>query len=151
MNIKEIQEMIKLMQENDITEFQLERNGLKIVLKRGKAQVEVVSAMAHAPAVHTPIPSTSVPPKEEAKEPSNLKEIGSPMVGTFYASPSPESVPYAQVGKQVNVGDVVCIIEAMKVMNEIKSEIAGVIAEILVENGQPVEYGQPLFRVRPAA
>jgi acetyl-CoA carboxylase biotin carboxyl carrier protein len=151
MNIKEIQEMIKLMQENDITEFQLERNGLKIVLKRGKAQVEVVSAISHVPAVHASAASPAAPSKEEVKEPSNLKEVVSPMVGTFYASPSPESAAYAQVGKQVNVGDVVCIIEAMKVMNEIKSEIAGVISEILVENGQPVEYGQPLFRVKPAA
>jgi acetyl-CoA carboxylase biotin carboxyl carrier protein len=103
------------------------------------------------PAVHASAASPAVPSKEEVKEPSNLKEVVSPMVGTFYASPSPESAAYAQVGKQVNVGDVVCIIEAMKVMNEIKSEIAGVISEILVENGQPVEYGQPLFRVKPAA
>lgn len=151
MNIKEIQEMIKLMQENDITEFQLERNGLKIVLKRGKAQVEVVSTIPHAPAVHAPMANEATPSKEDIKESSNLKEIVSPMVGTFYSSPSPESAVYAQIGKQVNVGDVVCIIEAMKVMNEIKSEIAGVISEILVESGQPIEYGQPLFRVKPAA
>jgi acetyl-CoA carboxylase biotin carboxyl carrier protein len=143
MNIKEIQEMIKLMQENDIVEFQLERNGFKILLKRGKTHEEptpIVSQVSKQPVASE---------KEEIKEQSKFIEITSPMVGTFYASPSPESAPYLQVGQQVQVGDIVCIIEAMKVMNEIKSEVSGEILEILTENGQPVEFGQPLFKLKP--
>jgi acetyl-CoA carboxylase biotin carboxyl carrier protein len=143
MNIKEIQEMIKLMQENDIVEFQLERNGFKILLKRGKAHEEPAPIISQVS--KQPISSE----KEEIKEQSKFIEITSPMVGTFYASPSPESAPYLQVGQQVQVGDIVCIIEAMKVMNEIKSEVSGEILEILTENGQPVEYGQPLFKLKP--
>ena len=143
MNIKEIQEMIKLMQENDIVEFQLERNGFKVLLKREKTHEEPAPI----------IPQVSKQPvsseKEEIKEQSKFIEITSPMVGTFYASPSPESAPYLQVGQQVQVGDIVCIIEAMKVMNEIKSEVSGEILEVLTENGQPVEYGQPLFKLKP--
>lgn len=142
MNIKEIQEMIKLMQENDIAEFQLERNGFKIVLKRGKSPGEVVSTVSQ------PLPQ-QVAQQEVPKEHANFVEIVSPMVGTFYSAPSPDSTPYLQVGQQIQVGDVVCIVEAMKVMNEIKSELAGSILEILVESGQPVEFGQPLFKLKP--
>ena len=146
MNIKEIQEMIKLMQENDIVEFQLERSGFKIALKRGKALSETVIA---SPAIASAPIMIQTEEKTELKEQKNLVEIVSPMVGTFYAAPSPESEPYLQEGQQVNVGDVVCIVEAMKVMNEIKAEVSGQVMEILVENGQPVEYGQPLFRLKP--
>ncbi len=144
MNIKEIQEMIKLMQENEISEFQLERSGFKIVLKRGKSVGEFVPAVQQI-SMATPVQVASAP--TEAKEQKKFLEIISPMVGTFYASPSPESVPFVQVGQQINVGDVVCIVEAMKVMNEIKAETAGIVAEILVENGQPLEFGQPLFKL----
>lgn len=146
MNIKEIQEMIKLMQENDIVEFQLERSGFKIALKRGRASGEAVIS---APSIASTPMMIQSEEKVEPKEQKNLIEIVSPMVGTFYAAPSPESEPYLQAGQQVNVNDVVCIVEAMKVMNEIKAEVSGVVAEILAENGQPVEYGQPLFRLKP--
>ncbi|MBI1883626.1 MAG: acetyl-CoA carboxylase biotin carboxyl carrier protein [Chlamydiae bacterium] len=144
MNIKEIQEMIKLMQENDIVEFQLERNGFKIALKRGKAQVEATSSSAIIPSHVSPAVE-----KEEKIEEKRFLEITSPMVGTFYSAGSPESAPYVQPHQQIQKGDVVCIIEAMKVMNEIKAEISGTIAEILVENGQPVEFGQALFKIKP--
>jgi acetyl-CoA carboxylase biotin carboxyl carrier protein len=144
MNIKEIQEMIKLMQENDIVEFQLERNGFKVILKRDKSQGEAAPIVSHV-SKQTLAPAE----KEEMQEQVKSIEITSPMVGTFYSSPSPDSAPYLQLNQQVQVGDVVCIIEAMKVMNEIKSEAAGTVLEILVENGQPVEYGQPLFKLKP--
>lgn len=144
MNIKEIQEMIKLMQENDIVEFQLERNGFKIILKRDKSQGEAAPIVSQVSKQ-----SSALAGKEEIQEQIKFTEITSPMVGTFYAAPSSESAPYLQVGQQVQVGDIVCIIEAMKVMNEIKSEVAGTVLEILVENGQPVEYGQPLFKLKP--
>lgn len=144
MNIKEIQEMIKLMQENEISEFQLERSGFKIVLKRGKPIGEFVPAVQQ---ISMAAPAQVVSAPIEVKEQKKFSEIVSPMVGTFYASPSPESAPFVQVGQQINVGDVVCIVEAMKVMNEIKAETAGIVAEILVENGQPLEYGQPLFKL----
>ncbi|MBI1871357.1 MAG: acetyl-CoA carboxylase biotin carboxyl carrier protein [Chlamydiae bacterium] len=144
MNIKEIQEMIKLMQENDIVEFQLERNGFKIALKRGKAQGEVQAGF-----VQVPVQTQTALSKEEPKEHESFVEVTSPMVGTFYASPSPESAPYLQMNQTIQKGDVVCIIEAMKVMNEIKSEFSGVVLEVLVENGQPVEFGQPLFKLKP--
>lgn len=142
MNIKEIQEMIKLMQENEINEFQLERNGFKIILKRGKTREEIISSVSQ-PQQLTPTE------KSGSKEHSNFIEIVSPMVGTFYSSPSPDSAPYVQAGQQIQVGDVVGIVEAMKVMNEIKSEITGSVLEILVESGQPVEYGQPLIKLKP--
>lgn len=143
MNIKEIQEMIRLMQENDIVEFQLERNGFKILLKRGKAAGEFVEVPTHNQ------PQVPHVQKETQIEHQSFTEIVSPMVGTFYSSPSPDSAPYIQAGQGIKVGDVVCIIEAMKVMNEIKSEVTGSVLEILAENGQPVEYGQPLFKLKP--
>jgi len=90
------------------------------------------------------------PPVEEKKEEENLEEIKSPMVGTFYRAPSPESPPYVQLGDKVNADSVLCIVEAMKLMNEIKAEMNGTVMDILVENGQPVEYGQPMFKIRPA-
>lgn len=149
MNLKEIQEMIKLMQESGITEFQLERNGFKILLKRGQGEGQV---MGSAPSVsNAPMgPESYLPQKEgPADGKKTLIEITSPMVGTFYASPSPDSAPYIQQGQEIHIGDVVCIVEAMKVMNEIKAEVAGIAVEILVENGQPIEFGQPLFRLKP--
>ena len=146
MNIKEIKEMIQLMNENGLTEFELEKDGLKIRLKKGaNGQIEsfqelpASSGRARAPE-----------PKEIAKTvavPSSKAAITSPMVGTFYASPAPDAPPFVQVGSQVEVGQVICIIEAMKLMNEIKSEVRGKITESLVNNGDPVEFNQPLFRL----
>lgn len=143
MNIKEIKEIIELMNENNIDEFEMERDGLKIALRRrgGIIQPPIVQQV--------PQPQTTevkVEPKPEpAKE--NITHIVSPMVGTFYAAPSPDSPPYVVVGDEVKENSIVCIIEAMKVMNEIKAETKGRIKEILVKNGEPVEYGQPLFVV----
>ena len=149
MNLKEIKEMIELMKENDITEFELERDGMKVALKRGarggdKEILVQTTALGAIPTPSTAVPEAVVPPKLEAE---NVHFIKSPMVGTFYRSPSPESDSFVSKGQMVNPEDTVCIIEAMKVMNEIKSEIKGRILEILVENGEAVEFGQPLFKV----
>jgi len=149
MNLKEIKEMIEVMKDNDISEFKLERNGFKVLLKRG---AEIVTTMAMPQGKMTSMPGTqaaphATPQTEEKKTPEHIKEIRSPMVGTFYRAPSPESPPYVQKGQTVGLDDVLCIIEAMKVMNEIKSEIRGKIVDILVENGQAVEFDQPMFRI----
>jgi len=150
MNIKEIKEIIELMKENGIVEFELERDGLRISLKRGrvgKVVQEVVTTNEIPGAEKVILPTESKPKQEEIKRPENVVEIVSPMVGTFYAAPAPDAAPYVIVGQEVKPEDVVCIIEAMKVMNEIKAEVHGRIKEILVKNGEPVEYGQPLFLV----
>lgn len=157
MNIKEIKEMINLMKENDITEFDLEKNGFKVTLKRGQENA-VTTIASPAPQMMfqgAPNAPQAAAPAAEADSapaalPSNVKEILSPMVGTFYRSPSPEAKAYVQKGQDVSVDDTLCIIEAMKVMNEIKAEISGKIVDILVENGEPVEFNQPLFRVEIA-
>jgi len=150
------------MKKNSVSEFELEKEDFKIKLKRGP------SGGATAPAVYEENPTiTYTPPSSIASaSPSQMtgaptlaathimsgsgeQEIKSPMIGTFYRSPSPEAGPYIEVGTEVNPDTVVCIIEAMKVMNEIKAEAKGVITQILVENAKPVEFGQPLFKIRP--
>lgn len=142
MNIKEIKEIIELMKENNIDEFEMERDGLKIALKRGRTGQIQPAITDNQPSVEKTAVSV---PKEAVIE--NVAHIVSPMVGTFYAAPSPDSPPYVVADNEVLENDVVCIIEAMKVMNEIKSDIKGRIKEILVKNGEPVEFGQPLFVV----
>lgn len=146
-NIKEIKEMIQLMNENDLTELEFEQDGLKIRLKKN-ASGFVEQSVVHAsrPIEGSP-PASAADIKETAKQvPAAAKPmIKSPMVGTFYAAPAPDAQAFVRVGSQVEVGQVVCIIEAMKLMNEIKSEVRGKIAEILVNNGDPVEFGQSLF------
>jgi acetyl-CoA carboxylase biotin carboxyl carrier protein len=151
MNLKEIREMITLMNENDLTEIEIEREGTKIKLKKASLEAPVP--------IYRPVPEyhmeTTVAPKsagessEKVETASNKLQIQSPMVGTFYRAPSPESPAFVEVGQTVEVGQVVCIVEAMKLMNEIKSEVRGKVAEVLVENAQPVEFGQPLFVVEP--
>jgi oxaloacetate decarboxylase alpha subunit len=145
MNIKEIKEMINLMNENNLLELEIEREGMRIRIKKASATSEAM------PQVIIERPSKELPPvsKEEplSKALPNTVEIKSPMVGTFYRAPSPEAPPYVEVGSIIEPGQVICIIEAMKLMNEIKSEIKGKILEILVENAEPVEFGQPLFLV----
>ncbi len=140
MSIKEIKEMISLMNEHDLAELELERDGLKIKLKKSAGEVQQIIS----PSPNVPARKAQNSPKAEAQ---GLIEIKSPMVGTFYRAPSPESAPFADIGSEIQSGQVVCIIEAMKLMNEIKSEVKGKIKEILVENGHPVEFGQVLFRV----
>lgn len=154
MDLKDIKAIIDLMKKNSVTEFELEKQDFKIRLKRGAngggalASEDAPAAIGYAPPqVLVAAPATPVTP---SPAPSNELEIKSPMIGTFYRAPSPESAPYVEVGAEVNPETVVCIIEAMKVMNEIKAEIKGVITQVLIDNAKPVEFGQPLFKVRPA-
>lgn len=148
-DLKEIRTLIDLMKKNGLAVFKMEREGFKITLKtagaEGPTQI-ITSGVAPAPVAVAAAPSAPVAAAAEA--PSNLTEITSPMVGTFYASPSPDSPAYVSVGQAVTPDTVVCIVEAMKVMNEIKAEVSGVIAEIAAENGKPVQFGQALFRVK---
>ena len=155
MDLEEIKQVIALMKKNELAEFELEREGFKIRIKRGLnggTHVETIPAaptqVIPVPVVAAPVAPTPIPTPPPA---ADAIEIKSPMVGTFYRSPSPDAAPFVEVGAQVNEDTVVCVIEAMKVMNEIKAEIKGVIAEVLVENSKAVEFGQPLFRVRKGA
>lgn len=155
MNIKEIKELVKMLDGTDITEFSMENEGSKVVIKKGMGgQVAMIPQVAPAfqyPASNqVPMPNsanpqaTSVEDKNEGLGPNQVL-IVAPMVGTFYRSPSPDAESYVQLDQVVEAGQVVCIIEAMKLMNEIESEWKGKIVEILVENAHPVEYGQPLM------
>lgn len=155
MELDHIKEIIGLMKQNDLREFELENGDFKVRIKRGGAEAAPVapSVVVSAPApVAAPVPAPAVAPAAPtpAVPPANTKDIISPMVGTFYLSPAPDQPPFVKVGDKVEANTVVCIIEAMKVMNEIKAEIKGVVTEVLVENGKPVEFGQPLFRVQVA-
>jgi acetyl-CoA carboxylase biotin carboxyl carrier protein len=157
-DLKDIKAIIDLMKKNSISEFELERQEFKIKLKRGAfgAAPDEMSAPVYHLAPSPGLPALSAGgqqsnPGAPAPAPavSNEIEIKSPMIGTFYRSPSPEAGSYIEIGAEVNPDTVVCIIEAMKVMNEIKAEVKGVITQILVENAKPVEFGQPMFKVRP--
>ena len=164
MELKDIKAIIDLMRKNDLSVFEMEKDGFKLKLQKGVgdgsamaaqlptiAPVPVAMPMAGAaqPAAPPPAQAPAAAPAEEpADKGTPLKDIVSPMVGTFYRASSPESAPFIEIGKPVNEETVVCIIEAMKVMNEIKAETSGVIAEIVAENGKPVQFGQVLFRVR---
>jgi len=156
--LKDIKAIIDLMKKNSITEFELEQQDSKLRLKRGlnggtSAQSDDISPVVQAPmsASSQPMVPSAAPVPVAPSAPVGTGEIDikSPMIGTFYRSPSPESASYADLGTEVNPDSVVCIIEAMKVMNEIKSEVRGVVTQVLIENGKPVEFGQPLFKVRP--
>lgn len=159
MDLKDIKAIIDLMKKNSVSEFELERQDFKIRLKRGGVQVSQYDDVAVAAPMSAVVQSSGVIPVStvpvpmaapvQAAAPSNTTEIKSPMIGTFYRAPSPESGNYVEIGTEVNPDSVVCIIEAMKVMNEIKAEVRGVITEILIDNAKPVEFGQPIFRVRP--
>jgi acetyl-CoA carboxylase biotin carboxyl carrier protein len=151
LELKEIKAIIDLMKKNDLAVFKLEKAGFKLELEAQRPVAPIVTATPSTPATVAPAP-VAAPAPGPVPAPATAprrewKEIVSPMVGTFYRAPSPESAPYVQVGQDVDEETVVCIIEAMKVMNEIKAEMRGVIAEVLVENGTPVQFGQPLFRV----
>lgn len=147
MNLKEIKEMISLMEEHNLLELELEREGLKVRLKR-QATGEISQSVEELP---TPKKIKQTLQEEIVAEETAAKtvQIKSPMVGTFYRAPAPDAPPFVDIGTNIEIGTVVCIIEAMKLMNEIKSEVKGRIIEILVENGEPVEYNQPLFTVEP--
>jgi acetyl-CoA carboxylase biotin carboxyl carrier protein len=145
MELEEIRQLIDLLKETDITEIQVERDGVKLKIKRerfmrsfeiGSQTVKQAGASAEA--------------KEEAEDAQRLITITSPIVGVFHRSPAPEAPPFVEAGSAVKKGQVLCIVEAMKLMNEIESDADGVISKILIENGQPVEYGEPLFLIEPA-
>jgi acetyl-CoA carboxylase biotin carboxyl carrier protein len=153
-DLKDIKAIIDLMKKNSITEFELEEKDSKLRLKRGLNGGSTVVPQVDDSLPMISLPVTSAPmltPAPAAAPVVNTGEIDikSPMIGTFYRSPSPEAGSYVEPGTEVNPDSVVCIIEAMKVMNEIKSEVKGVVTQLLVENGKPVEFGQPLFKVRP--
>lgn len=155
MNMKEIKEMLQLMKENDLSEVEIEKDGLKIKLKKtGMVSMESGSdklgvAMPFLRRVE-PAAQMAVQEAGAASEGQGYQVVRSPMVGTFYASPAPDQPPYLSVGQAIRKGSVLCIVEAMKLMNEIKSEVDGTVAEILVTNGQVVEFDQPLFKIKTA-
>ena len=152
MNLKEIKELVEFLIEKDVAEFELERGDVKVKIKRG--QPAALYAPAPSPASHfSPASSVLAPAAAAASAPAEAVEeelhlVKSPIVGTYYESPSPGSPPFIKPGDRVTQGQVLCIVEAMKLMNEIESDVAGELVKILVSNGQPVEYGQPLFAVR---
>jgi acetyl-CoA carboxylase biotin carboxyl carrier protein len=157
-DLKKIKELIEIMKQNGLEELEIRQDDDKIYLKRSQPPTAQGPTIASFPAMKqefgpAPVaaqdsaaggPGTSQPQSDE-----NLVEIKSPIVGTFYAKPSPDSEPYVEIGSSVGPQTVVCIIEAMKVMNEIKAETSGMIADVLITDGQAVEYGQVLFKVRP--
>jgi len=150
--LKDIKAIIDLMRKNDLSVFEMEKDGFRLKLQKGIGEHPVSTAPAsnaggvqNGPAAAAGSPPPAAAP---AAETSHLRDIVSPMVGTFYHAPSPDLPPFVEVGKEVTEETVVCIIEAMKVMNEIKAETHGVIAEIVAENGKPVQFGQVLYRVR---
>ena len=163
MNQKELKELIEFLIEKDIAEFELERGDVKVRIKRAaEAPAALVApatplyavqatpgAIPEAVATSVPAPPPAAPGSAAAPPEEKLHTIHSPIVGTFYESPSPGSPPFVKSGDQVAVGQVLCIVEAMKLMNEIESDVAGEIVKKLVTNGQPIEYGQDLFTIRP--
>ena len=150
MNLKELKELIALMNEHQLVEIELEREGMKIRLRKAGAGTGDGVVVERAAAAH-PVPAASAPvpvPEPAAPKISGL-EVKSPMVGTFYRAPAPEAPPFVEVGQEIKPGQVLCILEAMKLMNELKSEVKGRIVKIMVENAQPIEFGQVLFIVEP--
>lgn len=149
MDIKEIKAIVDLMKRSGLTEFQLEEEGFKLKVCRRSDEVQTYFQPTPAPFPMAPAsPQSPASPPDAGSGPAEGPTITSPMVGTFYAAPSPGSPPFVNPGSKVTPETVVCILEAMKVMNEIKAETTGEIVEVLVENGDSVEYGQPLFRLR---
>ena len=155
MDLKDIKAIIDLMKKNAISEFEMERQDFKIRLKRGLNGNAAVASDEPPSQAYLPTSSSqNAPPVHsgtaaiQAAAPES--EIKSPMIGTFYRSPSPEAAAYVDVGSEIGPDTVVCIIEAMKVMNEIKAEVKGVVTQVAAENGKPVEFGQPLFKIRPS-
>lgn len=149
MKIEEIKTIVKLMSEHDLTEFKIEADSCNLCIRRGGNTVvaapAVVQTVAAPAPVAAPAAAVAAAPALEAPAAASVVTIDSPLVGTFYRSASPDAAPFVNVGDKVNADTVIGIIEAMKVMNEIKAEKSGVIKEILVENGQPVEYGQAMM------
>ncbi len=165
MNQKEIKELVEFLIEKDVTEFELERGDVKVRIKRGTPQAapaseRIIAVSAPHPAVQVPVAvappvfgaplEAPSPPAAPAHPPAEeLHMVKSPIVGTYYESPSPGSPPFVKPGDSVEVGQVLCIVEAMKLMNEIEADVAGEIVKSLMKNGQPIEYNQELFAIRP--
>jgi acetyl-CoA carboxylase biotin carboxyl carrier protein len=163
MNQKELKELVEFLIEKDITEFELERGDVKVRIKRGTPATShterIIAVPAAQPAVQIPVTSASgtVPPvappagpvEPSAPAPEELHMVRSPIVGTYYEAPSPGSPPFVKPGDTVEKDQVLCIVEAMKLMNEIEADVSGEIVKCLVKNGQPIEYNQELFAIRP--
>jgi acetyl-CoA carboxylase biotin carboxyl carrier protein len=161
LDLKQIKQIIDLMKRSELTEFAVEEEGFKLKIRRGMNGLPIVSGGRGSNSPFVPAESNSTPPMPvpasiqstlpgapvPAEDPGTVY-VKSPMVGTFYRSPSPESKPFVDVGSKIEDNSLVCIIEAMKIMNEIQAEISGTVVEMLVENGQPVEYGQRLFKLK---
>lgn len=145
MELDEIKQLMELLKDTDITEIQVEREGVKLKIKRER----FMRSFEIEPPVKPISPLAEI--KEEAEETQRLVTITSPIVGIFHRSPAPEASPFVEIGTAVKKGQVLCIVEAMKLMNEIESDSDGVVSKILVENGQPVEYGEPLFLIEPSS
>ncbi|RMG59677.1 MAG: acetyl-CoA carboxylase biotin carboxyl carrier protein [Deltaproteobacteria bacterium] len=149
MNLKEIKELIKLLKDTDVVEIEVKKGQSSVKITRQGA----VAAQPAVPQAVQPVAPAPPPPEKAeaaAEEPQlaeNIKEIVSPMVGTFYRAPAPDADPFVEVGSRVTRGQTLCIIEAMKIMNQIESDVSGRVVAILVENGEPVEFGQPLFHI----
>lgn len=154
MNIKELKELLQLMADHGLNEVEIEKEGMKIKLKKGMSGKFVADPsegrpmMIPMPAAASAAAMVAAPEAPKAVDNPNVTAVKSPMVGTFYSSPAPDQPVYVTPGKKVKEGDVLCIVEAMKLMNEIKSEVSGTITEVLVKNGQPVEFDQPLFKIQ---
>ena len=160
MNLKELKEIIQLMENANIDELEIEREGVRIRVKKtpGITHMPPVSTNIPTHIYQQSIPLTSIPvqpsgnqelPGTQGLDKKGVTQIVSPMVGTFYRAPSPESAPFVEIGQVIEPGQVICVIEAMKLMNEIKSEIKGKVIEVLVDNAEPVEFGQPMFLIEP--
>ena len=149
MELDEIKKILEMMNEHELSEFEMEQDGFKIALKKGQPVQVQPSAPIIMPMVPQAQPesvTTEAAPAEEA----DVEFIPAPIVGTFYAAASPETPAYVEVDQEIKPNDIICVIEAMKVMNEIQSEVSGTVVEVLVANGEPVEYDQPLFKIKKA-
>lgn len=153
MDLKDVKKIVELMKENELWEFEMEDEGGRIALKRCGPPAAIPAGLVMAPSVQGANISAVAPKGGESAvvddSEKNYKEIRSPMVGTFYRSPAPDAEPFVKIGQEITAETVVCIIEAMKVMNEIKAEVSGIVRKIVLENATPVEFGQVLFKIEP--
>jgi len=152
LDLKAIKQVVEMMKRSEISEFEIEEEGFKLRLSRKNGETQIIHAAAPLAVAPAPVAAPAAAPAAAAApvDEPGISIVKSPMVGTFYTAASPESPAFAKIGTKVGADSIVCIIEAMKVMNEIQSELSGTVTEVLVENGDAVEYGQPLFKVKTA-
>ncbi|MCP4808908.1 MAG: acetyl-CoA carboxylase biotin carboxyl carrier protein [Proteobacteria bacterium] len=148
MDVERIEALLKVLNENEVAEFNYEDESISVTVSFGRAQVVQMAAAPVVAAAAAAVPVAAAPAGEDLENDPSLSTLPSPMVGTFYRAPSPDSENFVKLGDEVKKGQVLCIIEAMKLMNEIESEADGVVAAILVDNAQPVQFGQPLFKIK---